>query len=114
MPLPGLGLGLWLKGAALAAVLASVTYGVGLWIGDGRGYERRSAELARAIADANARIASLTAALDTEHVEREFKREVAGAEVAQTLKDIKPEVRKQCTEACSLPEDARKALEKIQ
>lgn len=114
LPLPGLGLGMWLKAGALALVLAAGAYGAGLWIGDNRGYDRRSAEVAKAMAEANQRIAALNEQLDAEHTEREFKRDVVGAEVAQNLKDVTPEVRTQCTSLCSLPAEARKALEKIQ
>jgi hypothetical protein len=113
LPLPGLGLGLWLKGAAIAAVLVAGAYQAGIWIGDGRGYDRKSIEVAKAVADANRQIDELHSALDAERAKDEGDRDVAAAAAIKSLTDIPAEVRQQCAKSCSMPEQARAELEKI-
>lgn len=113
LPLPGLGLGLWLKAATAAVVLVFGAYHAGLWIGDDRGYARKGAEVAAALDAANKRIDELNLTLDAEREGEVAKRDVATAEAFKSLADITPEVRKQCALQCSTPEQARIKLGEI-
>lgn len=113
LPLPGLGLGLWLKFAGAAVAASLIAYHAGLWIGDDRGYARKTNEVAKAVADANRQIDELHTALETERLKEEGARDVAAAAAIKSLADIPQDVRQQCAKSCSMPEGARAELEKI-
>jgi hypothetical protein len=113
LPLPGLGLGLWLKFAGAAVIASLLAYHAGLWIGDDRGYARKSNEVAKAVADANRRVDEIHAELEAERAKEEQSRDVAAAAAAKSLAEIPKEVRQQCAKSCSMPEGARAELEKI-
>lgn len=113
LPLPGFGFLGMVKVIALAGVAILAAYRVGILVGDGRGYARKEIEVAKVVAETNARIDSLNQALDLAHQEDLFKREVHSADALQSLKDIPMEVRTDCANRCSLPEATRRTLEKI-
>lgn len=113
LPIPGLGLFSMLKMGAAAGAGVFLGYQAGLWIGDGRGYDRRTVEFRQEIDVANVRIDRLNETLELERIGAIANRENASTAVAKSLKDIPVSTRFQCAQNCSLPADTRAALQEI-
>jgi hypothetical protein len=105
---------LYIKAAFLIIAVGFGAYRLGLWIGDGHGYQRRDVEIAKERVRINEQIDGLNAALDEALAKLDAGREQAAADVSKTLTDIPATVRAQCAKACSVPKLTREALEAIQ
>lgn len=99
-----------LKSLIVALPMAWLAYKSGVWVGDGRGYDRAMSKVAAETARLNAQIADLNDALEDARRASEERRDIASTEVMRSLADYTPERRKECAVKCSLPDAARASL----